>query len=621
MQKQSKPNIVSSNRDLNTDTDFFSRGENHRCLVSPHPDLRERIKRDFANIRESAPRHLRDKLRAKWPLPVGMCDGTIYPGNHFPLGTPARVVMSAAADRAPLSGDVRVVVVLVEFSDKSMTQTKQHFENLFFSTGILTNGSVKEYFADVTNDTVNIIGDVVGPYTLPQTIVEYANGESGTGTALPNARTMARDAAVNANPDVDFGPYDNDGDGFVDAFVVIHAGSGAEQTGNPDDIWSHKWVLDGGEFDADDTKIYAYLTVPEDAKIGVCSHELGHLLFGFPDLYDTDESGEGVGNWCLMGGGSWLGGGDVPAHPSAWCKANQGWVNVINKTSNGNETIIDVKTSKQVYRLWKDGGSGSEYFLVENRQKSGYDQHLPGEGLLIWHIDDDVSSNSNENHPKVALEQADGSRNLENGDNRGDAGDPWPGSANNVSFNNTSTPNSKSYGNMNTCVGVTNISSPGPSMTAHLAVKCTAKSILKDWKDSRKETEKLRDKQLSDKFRDKLFGDKTWDKRPEKPEIDKHSSLDKGFQDNKFRDKLVDGRGFDFEFRTPQNLNEISNLEARVSALEAKVGGVEPFIDESMRPDLRTSALASEDDVDQLDVKMKKGAAQAKRHFDTKPRY
>ena len=72
------------------------------------------------------------------------------------------------------------------------------------------------------------------------------------------------------------------------------------------------------------TKIYAYLTVPEDCRIGVCAHELGHLLFGFPDLYDTDYTSEGVGNWCLMGGGSWNGGGDIPAHPSAWCKVEPG---------------------------------------------------------------------------------------------------------------------------------------------------------------------------------------------------------------------------------------------------------------------------------------------------------
>ena len=145
---------------------------------------------------------------------------------------------------------------------------------------------------------------------------------------------MARDAAQLANPIVDFAPFDNDGNGFVDAFIVIHAGEGAEETGNANHIWSHKWVLPDGAFNADGTKIFGYLTVPEDCRIGVCAHELGHLVFGWPDLYDTDESSEGLGNWCLMAGGSWNGNGDIPAHPSAWCKVGQGWVSVVNRTSN-----------------------------------------------------------------------------------------------------------------------------------------------------------------------------------------------------------------------------------------------------------------------------------------------
>jgi len=131
---------------------------------------------------------------------------------------------------------------------------------------------------------------VVGPLRLPQTMATYAHGAAGTGLALPNAQTMARDAVLAADPNVDFTPYDNDGNGYVDAFIVIHAGAGGEVTGNSNDIWSHKWVFNNGALNADGTKVFGYLTVPEDCKIGVCAHELGHLLFGWPDLYDTDES-------------------------------------------------------------------------------------------------------------------------------------------------------------------------------------------------------------------------------------------------------------------------------------------------------------------------------------------
>jgi immune inhibitor A len=456
-----------------------------RCLVAPAPELKARIDSQLQALRERAGTEdearvgadLAARLRVQLERrskPVGMDDGMIFPGFQFDPGTPAQVVRAAAAERAPLRGVIRVVVVLAEFTDRKMeaAHTKEHFNELFFSTGVLPNGSVKEYFDEVAHGLIRIEGEVVGPYQLPNSLQEYANGESGTGPELPNARTMARDAAVAADRDVDFAPYDNDGNGFVDAFIVVHAGGGAEQTGSTSDIWSHKWVLAGGEYNSDGTRIFAYLTVPEDCRIGVCSHELGHLIFGWPDLYDTDDSSEGLGNWCLMAGGSWNADGDIPAHPSAWCKAQQGWVSVSAPTNNGTVNISDVKDEHTVYRLWKDGVPSSEYFLVENRQRRLYDRHLPGDGLLLYHVDETIESNANENRPKVALVQADGNRDLERHANRGDAGDPFPGSSNNTSLTATSDPNSKSYGGISTCVQMTNISQSAAVMSARLSVEC-----------------------------------------------------------------------------------------------------------------------------------------------------
>jgi immune inhibitor A len=364
--------------------------------------------------------------------------------------------------------------VLVDFPDHPMNENPQHFEDLFFSAGVLPFGSVAEYYREVTDGVVDLVGEVVGPFRLNQTLAWYANNNFGIGrpTGTPRAQHMARDAAVAADPSVDFGPYDNDGNGFVDAFIVIHAGAGGEATGNPGDIWSHKWTFTSS-YTADSTHIFAYLTIPEDAKIGVCAHELGHLLFGFPDLYDIDNSSEGVGNWCLMGGGSWNGGGDVPAHPSAWCKIQQGWASETNVTSRGTVTFADIKSGKTAHRLWHEGQQGSEYFLVENRQRTGYDRLLPGGGLLVWHIDEGQQDNSNENHYMVGLVQADGQRDLERGRNRGDAGDAYPGTSANTAISPTSTPSSDSYAGQDTAVSITNISTSGPTMTATVSVSPT----------------------------------------------------------------------------------------------------------------------------------------------------
>ena len=104
-----------------------------------------------------------------------------HPGDEFPLGMPFASIRFAAAERAPLRGTVRVVVVLVDFSDKPMQATTSHFNDLFFSTGVLPNGSVKEYFTEVTNGLVTLAGEVVGPYRMPETAAWYANGNFGIG--------------------------------------------------------------------------------------------------------------------------------------------------------------------------------------------------------------------------------------------------------------------------------------------------------------------------------------------------------------------------------------------------------------------------------------------------------
>jgi immune inhibitor A len=572
--------------------------DGQRCLVAPHPDLREKIKKELASLRDRQPGVMGRLLSASESVRLGFNDGTVRPPEEFALGTPLSRIRDAAAERAPLRGVVRVIVVLVDFSDKPMVQTQAHFQDLFFSQGVLPTKSVREYYAEVTNGLVDIQGDVVGPFRMPKTLAEYAHGESGTGVSAPNAQTMARDAATAANPTVNFGPFDNDGNGYVDAFIVIHAGPGAEVTGSTGDIWSHKWVLSGGAMTVDTTKIYAYLTVPEDCRIGVCAHELGHLLFGFPDLYDTDYSSEGIGNWCLMAGGSWGGGGDTPCHPSAWCKANQGWVTVENRTSNGTVSVVDVKDAQKVYRLWKDGGSGNEYFLVENRQKKNFDASLPAGGLLIWHIDESVGGNTNESHYKVALMQADGLKQLESGANRGDGGDPYPGSSNNTSFNNTSTPNSKSYSAVSTCVAVTGIPPSAAMMSVQMQVKCP---IVKAKKEI-----------LPDKFHkewksEKWIWEKSWgfDKKPEKPITDKSAAFDKGPADklgDKFGEKFSEkpgegGGGFGWS-ATP----DLSAIEARLAAIESALqrvlGGAapQPFIGRELRPDLSQGALMDEED-------------------------
>jgi immune inhibitor A len=301
---------------------------------------------------------------------------------------------------------------LVNFKDlkiNSPADCKKYIEKQFFSTN---EGTINQYFGEVSGGKISFTGDVVGPYDLPHEQAYYTRGESGLGKTVGTSTQDLGLDAIHATiaADSDLGKYDNSGraKGWVDGFVVVHAGKGAEvQTKEVrgDSIWSCKWTLPEDKVvsqtkNNSTTKVYSFLTIPEVPALGLTCHEIGHLLFGWPDLYDVSNHSRGIGHWCLMGTGCWnslpdQNAGSTPCHPSAWCKLDQEWVDVVETTgeTEGVVSIKEVKTNAthasaqgpagSVTKIWPKGQKGgNEYFLLENRMKSGYDKCIPGEGLL-----------------------------------------------------------------------------------------------------------------------------------------------------------------------------------------------------------------------------------------------
>ena len=181
--------------------------------------------------------------------------------------------------------------------------------------------------------------------------------------------------------------------------------------------------------------------------------------------------------------------GDRPAHLDACSKYFLGWVTPTQVTGTlVSEAIQQAAFNADVYQFRNGGPLSGEYFLDENRQKAGFDAGLPGAGLLIWHIDGNTISrergsnkvNNNEcisfvgpscaiKHYGVRLVQADDVLHLENNNNRGDDGDPYPGSANNTPFTSASIPNSSLYNGTPCGANITAISASGANMTATLS--------------------------------------------------------------------------------------------------------------------------------------------------------
>jgi len=401
--------------------------------------------------------------------------------------------MGQDVKRVNTTGTQKVLVLMVDFSDKTHSKTKAQFDELLFSDDTYATGSFRDYYQDISHGTFQLEGPVALDW-VRITVNNYSyytyNGYGTDGPYPHNAQGLVKDLVDAVDVSIDFSQYDQDADGFVDHLIVIHAGKGAEATGSTDDIWSHQWStyewddangngsVDSGEayyLERDGVKIYEYCIQPEVdwsnalVGIGVFAHEFGHML-GLPDLYDTDYSSEGTGIYCLMSGGSWGGGGTKPIFMSAWCRYQLGWVNPIEITESntGTYTIPQVADNADttVIKIWKEGVyTGNEYFLVENRYKTGWDISLPSSGLAIWHVDESMSGNTNESHYLVALEQADGDFDLENG-NSSDTGDLYPGIDSVRSFTDLTTPSTRNYAGQSTDVSIRNISDAGASMTA-----------------------------------------------------------------------------------------------------------------------------------------------------------
>lgn len=382
-----------------------------------------------------------------------------------------------------------VLILCVQFSDLAATELSASFQDMVnddsWKSGI---GGMSKYYKEVSYNTVSILADSKEWITAAQPSSYYAYSNANYGTHVQELISQCIDAAEASG--VDFSLYDNDGDGVVDGLFIVHAGKGAEEGSQTQYIWSHQSSLGSSYSRTYDGKTESrYIIMPEKygsnhVDIGVFCHEYGHML-GLPDLYDTNGStngsSEGIGNWCLMASGSWGGNGSTPerpAHMSAYCKELLGYTTPTVVASNQALSIPQVETNSFSCKIWMDENQSDEYMLIENRQQSGFDLNLPGSGLLMYHIDKNLadiwagsnSINVTRTHLGVKVYEADGAEQLALGVNRGNAGDPYPGSGGNTSLTSSTTPNSALWSSMSSGVAITNISASSATMTATAVV-------------------------------------------------------------------------------------------------------------------------------------------------------
>jgi M6 family metalloprotease-like protein len=334
---------------------------------------------------------------------------------------------------------IRIPVILVGFANKPFTKTKEEFEMLFNQVNLTTTvggevpGSLHDYFSAISFGQLLLQVDVFGPYTLPSNISTYAYHASQN---CGNPRTMARQAvdsaAANGCNFADYAPNSN----TVRTVYIIFAGYGAEAGATVcQSIWSHAWSFPAVTHNG--KTISRYACSPEYrgnsgtniTHIGVVAHELGHSLLGLPDFYSVNGNAVHLADWCLMASGSWNDGGRTPSNISAWGRVDAGWVPEITISTPQSITLPNPLLQDAVYRV--NTTTNNEYYLLENRQRTGWDAFIPSSGMLIYHVDrtnvsvwNNNTVNTSTTRRRNYIKQA-GCTAI-NGCSSGRQTDPWP---------------------------------------------------------------------------------------------------------------------------------------------------------------------------------------------------
>ena len=345
-----------------------------------------------------------------------------------------------------------VILVQFSDKKFTASDPKNIFTNILNEKGYMspspfnTVGSVHDYFSDQSYGKFDLVFDVFGPVTLSNNYAYYGQNDANGNDLYPGRMVVEACKAVLDSANVDLSDYDWNDDGIVDQVFVLYAGQGEASGGAANTIWPHEYNLySSSYYDANGTwsyvkgKIsyhapslgktengssttskYNYLVYQINPKsptgyeifntyacsnevyvdgrtsylmgIGIICHEFSHCL-GFPDMYDKIGNGYGMGYFDLMDAGCYNGPemlGWKPSGYTSYERHEAGWLDYSKLNDNDSiEAVLPISTSgAKAYKIVNPNHK-NEYYLLENRQKSGWDTYIPSAGLQVTHVDYD----------------------------------------------------------------------------------------------------------------------------------------------------------------------------------------------------------------------------------------
>ncbi|MFO0809955.1 MAG: M6 family metalloprotease domain-containing protein [Gemmataceae bacterium] len=274
----------------------------------------------------------------------------------------------------------RLGIIGVEYPDVKHNPkiTPEAWEESMFSEGVYTKksvtgqtvyGSLRDYYIEQSFGALKVEGKAFPFVEVSKKRAEYNTGPKATLLTEALDKLIARDG--------------EDALKDLDGVFFIYAGANF-QVPRGSLYWPHRSTV------RYKGKAWPYFICPEGGErmgsISVFCHEFGHMI-GLPDLYAQPENPgmEGSGVWSAMA--NQVGNGR-PQHFCAWSKEKLGWVKptVIDPAVKQKLILPPVEDSPANCYKVLCKPDGSEYLLLENRKKTGFDVSLPADGLLIWRV-------------------------------------------------------------------------------------------------------------------------------------------------------------------------------------------------------------------------------------------
>lgn len=374
----------------------------------------------------------------------------------------------------PHTDTITIPVVLVNFQDVKfkINEPKEAFEQLFNSdtqedlgNGNNYNyGSVAKYFHDMSNGTFTPNFKVYDPVTV-DSAETYYGGKNEDNNSDEKPRQLVKDALKLIEDQVtedDIKSFCSDGK-TIDCVYIVYAGLGQNDGGDGTTVWANcsttggktlggkevRWYTMSGELspvkikDKDGTTIIPVVV----NGLGVICHEFSHSL-GLPDMYPTAKSAyldnQEMEYWDLMDGGEYTYNGFRPTAYTAFEKEQMGWPVDIKKLDSDASVTMTTSTEQggTAYKI-VNPQNDKEYLMLEYIQRKGWNKHLFGNGLLVYHVclpsetlDLRTHLNNTRGFPGMAVVPADGaclsSYIKANEDDYGNShyGDLFPGTGN-----------------------------------------------------------------------------------------------------------------------------------------------------------------------------------------------